>query len=52
MGYKLDDQGLISGRGLGFLSPCQHVQTDPGAHPATYLMGSGGSFLIGKVAGV
>jgi hypothetical protein len=41
--YGLDDRGSIPDRGRGFFSsPC--VQTSSGAHPASYSMGTGGSF--------
>jgi hypothetical protein len=42
MGYMLDGQSLIPGRGS--------VQTGFGAHPASYSMGTGDSFPGGKVA--
>jgi hypothetical protein len=38
--YGLDNGGSIPGRGRGFFSsPCVH--TGSGAHPASYLMGTG-----------
>jgi hypothetical protein len=36
--YGLDDQGLISNRDRDF-SPCHHVKTGFGIHPAVYPMG-------------
>jgi hypothetical protein len=41
----LDDWGSIPGR---VISSSLCVQTDSGAHPASYLMGTGGPFLEGK----
>jgi hypothetical protein len=35
--------------GVGNFSGHQNVQTDSGAHPASYTMGTGGFFLGGKV---
>jgi hypothetical protein len=50
-GYVLDD------RGVGFQVPVgvrffllHVVHTDTGAHPASYLTGTGGSFLESKAA--
>jgi len=40
-----------SRHGHGFLSLCHHVQTDSGAHPASYTMGTGVYFLGRKSAG-
>jgi hypothetical protein len=41
------DRVLIPDRGRGFFSsPC--IQTGSGAHPAFYLMGTGGPFPRGK----
>jgi hypothetical protein len=37
--------------GAGNFSLHHRVQTGTGAHPASYPMGTGGSFLDGKVAG-
>jgi hypothetical protein len=42
IGYGLDDRGSISGSARIFSS---------GAHPTSYTMGTGGSFLGGKAAG-
>jgi hypothetical protein len=45
--YELDNRGSIPDRGRGFFSsPC--VPTGSGAHPASYPMGTGCSFLGGK----
>jgi hypothetical protein len=54
LGYRLDDQGssvqfLV---GAGNFSLHHHVQNGSGAHPASYPMGTRGSFLGGKAAGV
>jgi hypothetical protein len=52
----VDDRGLISGRGLGFVSPYHRIQNDFGAHPVSCPMGTGGggevSFPAGKAAGL
>jgi hypothetical protein len=45
--YDLDDRGSIPDRGRGFFS-IPSIQTGSGAHPASYLMGTGGSFPGGK----
>ena len=45
--YGLDGPGMESQWGARFSAP---VQTRPGAHPASYTMGTG-SFLGGKAAG-
>jgi hypothetical protein len=50
-GYGLDDRGvgvrvLVRPRIFSLV-----VQTGSGAHPASYLIGTGGSFPGGKVAG-
>jgi len=45
--YGLDDTGIESGWGSRFSTP---VQTDPGAHPASYTIGTG-SLPGGKAAG-
>jgi len=37
--------------GAGNFSLWHHVQTGSGAHPASYPMGSRGTFLGGKMAG-
>jgi hypothetical protein len=50
-GYGLDDRGVgvpSPGRVKNFL---HSVQTGSGAHPASYPVGTGGSFPGGKVAG-
>jgi hypothetical protein len=44
--------GSSTGWGAGNFSLHQCVQTGPGAHPASYPMGIGGSFPGGKTAGV
>jgi hypothetical protein len=44
-------QGSIPDRGKTF-SLLYNIQTGPGAHPASYPMGTGGSFARGKAAGV
>jgi hypothetical protein len=46
----LECRGSIPGRGKGF-SLLHNVQTGSEAHPASYLMGTGGSFAVGKAAG-
>jgi hypothetical protein len=51
-GYRLDDQRVGVRVPVGeriFTSPC--VQTCPGAHSASYPMGTGGSFAGDKAAG-
>jgi len=45
--YGLDGPGNESQSGVRFPAP---VQTGPGAHPASYTMGTGG-FPTGKAAG-
>jgi len=50
VGYGLDDRLSIPGRGRDF-SHLHRVQTDSGAHPASYPMGSGGRFPGGRTAG-
>jgi hypothetical protein len=54
LGYGLDNQGsrvqfLV---GAGNFSLHHHVQNSSGAHPASYPMGTRGSFPGGKAAGV
>jgi hypothetical protein len=50
MGCGLGDRGLIPGRAGDF--PLLHsIQTGSGAHPASYPVGTGGSFPGGEVAG-
>jgi len=53
LGYGLDDRGstvqfLV---GAGNISLHHHVQNGSRAHPASYPMGTRGSFPGGKVAG-
>jgi hypothetical protein len=50
-GYGLDGPGSSPGRGKIFLFSTASRPT-LGAHPASYPMGSRGSFLRGKAAGV
>jgi hypothetical protein len=52
LGYGLDDWGsrvqfLV---GAGNFALHHHIQNGSGAHPASYPMGTRGSFLGGKVA--
>jgi hypothetical protein len=47
LGYRLDDQSLIPGRGKDIFSLCHCIQTNSGAHPASYPMGTRGSFPQG-----
>jgi hypothetical protein len=49
MAYELKGQGSIPGRGKSLFF-VQSVQTGYGAHPAIFLVGTGGSFLWGKAA--
>jgi hypothetical protein len=42
-GYGLEGRGSIPSMGKEF-SPLHSEQTDSGAHPASHLMGTGGSF--------
>jgi hypothetical protein len=42
MGYGMDDQGSIPGKARDF-SLLHSVQTDSGAHPASYKIDTGGS---------
>jgi hypothetical protein len=49
MGYGLGDPSSITG-GARF-SLLHSVQTESGAHPAFYPIGTGGSFTGGKAAG-
>jgi hypothetical protein len=53
LGYGLDDRGSVVRfpAGAGNFSLYHHVQNGSGAHPASYPMGTGGSFLGGKAAG-
>jgi len=51
LGSGLDDGGFESQQGLGIsLHHC--IQTSSRVHPASYPMGTKGSFPGGKVAGV
>jgi hypothetical protein len=43
--------GFDSRRGLGIFSLHHRIQKDSGAHPASYPMGTRGSFPGGKAAG-
>jgi hypothetical protein len=51
-GYRLDDRGsgIRFPVDVGSFSLLHCVQTGSGAHPASYTIGTGGSFLGGKVA--
>jgi hypothetical protein len=49
-GYGLDGWGSIPGRDRDF-SLLPRVQTSSGVHPASYLVGTRGSFPGGNVAG-
>jgi hypothetical protein len=46
--YGLDDRGSIPNRGTGDFSCSPCIQTVSGAHPASYPMGTWGSFPGGK----
>jgi hypothetical protein len=52
-GYGLDDRGfrVRFPAKAGKFSLHHRVQNDAGAHPASYPMGTGGSFPVGKAAG-
>jgi hypothetical protein len=52
LGYGLDDQGsrVQFPAGAGNFSLHHHVQNSSGVHPASYPMGTRGSFPGGKVA--
>jgi hypothetical protein len=53
LGYGLDDSGSVPGRGKEEISFLYHsVQTGSGSHPASYSLGTVGSFPENKVAGV
>jgi hypothetical protein len=54
LGYGLDDRGcrVRFPSGTGNFSLHHQVQNGSGAHPASYPMGTGGSFPDGKAAGV
>jgi hypothetical protein len=49
-GYELDSRGSIPSKGRDF-SLFHSVQTGSGAHPASYIMDTGGCFVGGKMAG-
>jgi hypothetical protein len=51
-GYRLDDRtiGVRFSEGAVYFSLHHRVQTGSGAHPASYTMGTGGSFPGGKAA--
>jgi hypothetical protein len=53
LGYGLDDRGsrVRFPAGAENCSLHHRVQNGSGAHPASYPMGTGGSFLGGKAAG-
>jgi hypothetical protein len=53
LGYGLDGRGsrVRFPAGVGNLSLHHRVQTGSGAHPASYPMGTRGSFPGGKAAG-
>jgi hypothetical protein len=53
LGYELDDRGsrVRFPEGAGNFSLHRRVQNGSGAHPASYPMGSRGSFPGGKAAG-
>jgi hypothetical protein len=53
LGYGLDDQGSMVRllAGAGNFSLHHRVQNDSGAHPASYSMGTRGSFPGGKAVG-
>jgi hypothetical protein len=53
LGYGLDDRGSRVRFPMGARSFSLHhrIQNDSGAHPASYPMGTGGSFPGGKAAG-
>jgi hypothetical protein len=55
LGYGLDDRAsrvrFTGGGGAGYFSLHHCVQNGSGAHPASYQMGTRGSFLGGKAAG-
>jgi hypothetical protein len=50
MGYGLDGMGFDFLQGLRNFSLLQSIQTGSAAHPASYPMDNGGSFLNGKTA--
>jgi hypothetical protein len=54
LGYGLDDRGsrVRFPAGAGNFSLHHRAQNGSGAHPATYPMGTRGSFLGSKAAGV
>jgi hypothetical protein len=52
LGYRLDNRGSRVRFPAGAENSSLHhrIQYDSGAHPASYPMGTGGSFLGGKAA--
>jgi len=48
MGWTTGDRFLIGAKDF---SVCHHIQTSSGVHPASYPVGTGGSFSGGVVAG-
>jgi hypothetical protein len=51
LGYGQEDQGVSVLAEAGNFSLHHHVQTESGAHPYSYSMGTRGSFPGDKVAG-
>jgi hypothetical protein len=53
LGYGLDDRGsrVRFPAGAGNFSLYHRIQNGSGAHPASYQMGTRGSFPVGKAAG-
>jgi hypothetical protein len=51
--YRLDDRGyrVRSPAGTGYFSLHHRVQNGSGSHPASYPMGTRGSFPVGKASG-
>jgi hypothetical protein len=49
MGYGLDDRGSIPNRGYDGIR--HRIQTGSGSNPASYPIGTGGSYLGVKAAG-
>jgi len=48
--YELDDRGSISGRGTAFFSLRYRVRTGSEGQPASYPVGTGGSYAGSKAA--
>jgi len=49
LGYGLDNKvQFLAETMMGFLSLCHHIQTGSGAHPASYSVGTWGSYPWGK----